>query len=231
MPIGNSTSQVSLQLTGTSTVPNNFTVDIYSWDVPTDAAVFNRTYITGLTRSMISPSNGGTLLTGYEITGITGTDRYVKLTSTTCVNDSGLISIEAAALTVYIPVNGSIYSAPGGAQDGFVLSNPPSGTSLAPGNHIIATFDSLSYLSASDFTATYFGGTYVSGGGDVTGTFVNGPFSSYSVNKSGKTFNVVGSVNSSLVGQLVEIHGIIKLTYTPSGKSTNFDYYYSPTSL
>jgi hypothetical protein len=229
MPIF-STSQVSLQLTGTSTVPNNFTVDIYSWDVPTDAAVFNRTYISGLTRSMTSPSNGGTLLTGYEITGITGTDRYVKLTSTTCVNDSGLISIEAAALTVYIPVNGSVYSATV-AEDSFALSNPPSGTSLAPGNHTIATFDSLSYLSASDFTAIYSGGTYVSGGGDVTGTFVNGPFSSYTVTKSGKTFNVVGSVNSSLVRQLVEIHGIIKLTYTPSGKSINFDYYYTPTSV
>ena len=30
------TSQVSLQLTGTSSVPNNFTVEIYQWDVATD---------------------------------------------------------------------------------------------------------------------------------------------------------------------------------------------------
>ena len=47
MPVFLPTSQVSVQLTGTSSVPNNFTVDIYRWDVTTDAAVYDRTIVTG----------------------------------------------------------------------------------------------------------------------------------------------------------------------------------------
>ena len=225
---GNSTSNVTLQLTGTSSVPNNFNIEIFAWNITTDSvSTTGRTYASAVSRTATSPINGSTLLTGYEISGITGTDRYVKLTSTTtCGTDSGLISIESAALSVYVPPNGSNYSAPG-AEDSFTTTGPSN--YLSSGVHNIASFDTLSYISASDFTVDYLSGTTVGGGVYVTGTYQYGPFSSLTVVKSGKSFSINGSANTSLIGdQYLHILGKVKLTYTPSGKSTIFDYYYYP---
>jgi hypothetical protein len=224
-----STSQVTLQLTGTSSVPNNFTVDIYSWDVPTDTAVYNRTYITGLTRTTLSPVNGGSLTASpyYEVTGITGTDNYIKLTSTTSCTTSSTQDITSAALSVYTPPTVSEYFSTPSVYDSFAQQ----GNYLGSGNHTVATVDTLSYISASDFTLSYISGTYVSGGATVTGTYANGPFSSFSVTKLGKTFSLTASANTSLLASNNLIQGIMRLTYTPSGKSVNFNYYYNPSSL
>jgi len=231
MPAGqNPTSQVTLQLTGTSSVPNNFTVDVYSWDVITDAAVYNRTIVTGLTRTATSAINGGSLTVSpyYEITGITGTDNYVKLTSTTTCTTTATQDITSAALTAYVPptVNEN-FSTPS-TYDTFALN----GSTLASGNHQVATIDTLSYLSASDFSLTYTGGTYVTGGATVTGAYANGPFSSFSITKTGKTFSLMGSVNTSLTGVsgVNIIIGRMKLTYNPSGGYVVFNYYYNPYS-
>jgi len=227
MPVGqNLSSQITLQLTGTSSVPNNFTVDIYSWDVPTDAAVYNRTIVTGLTRTTTSAINGGSLTVSpyYEITGITGTDNYVKLTSTTTCTTTTTQDITSAALTAYIPPTVSEnYSTPS-VYDTFSQN----GSYLGSGNHQVATIDTLSYISASDFSLTYTGGTYVSGGATVTGTYANGPFSSFSVTKTGKTFSLFGAANTSLLAANNLIQGRMKLTYNPSGGYVVFNYYYTP---
>ena len=228
MGLGNSTTNVTLQLTGTSSVPNNFNIQIFTWDVGTDAvSTTGRTYASAVSRTATSSLNGGTLLTGYGISGITSSDRYVKLTSTTtCSSDSGLISIESAALSVYAPPDGSNYSAPG-AEDTFATTGPSN--TLSSGVHNIASFDTLSYVSASDITVDYLSGTTVSGGVYVTGTYAYGPFSSLTVVQSGKSFSVNGSPNTSFIGDpSLHILGRVKLTYTPSGKSTTFDYYYRP---
>jgi hypothetical protein len=228
MGLGNSTTNVTLQLTGTSSVPNNFNIEIFAWNITTDSvSTTGRTYASAVSRTTTSSLNGGTLLNGYGISGITGTDRYVKLTSTTtCTSDSGLISIESAALSVYVPPNGSNYSAPG-AEDTFTTQGPSN--YLSSGVHNIASFDSLSYISASDFTVSYLSGTTVSGAVYVTGTYQHGPFSSLTVVQSGKSFSVNGSPNTSFIGDAsLHILGRVQLTYTPSGKSTTFDYYYRP---
>lgn len=236
------TSQVSLQLTGTSSVPNNFNIQIFTWDVGTDAvSTTGRTYASAVSRTATSAVNGGSLTVSpyYGITGITGIDRYVKLTSTTsCTTDSNLISIESAALTVYTPASGILtedYSGgtvPNYYIDSFAIINGgPNDGKLSSATHPVAQIDTLSYLDAADFSLSYVSGTTVSGGATVEGTYVNGPFSSFSVTKSGKTFSLFGSANTSLDSQLIEIHGIMRLTYTPSGYYVDFDYYYAPTSL
>ena len=234
------TSQVSLQLTGTSSVPNNFTVDIYSWDVATDVAVYNRTIITGLTRTATSAVNGGSLTVSpyYGITGITGVDNYVKLTSTTSCGTTNTELITNAALTVYTPASGTLTedfsggTAPNYAIDSFAIVNGgPNNGKLSSASHPVAQIDTLSYLDAADFSLSYVSGTTVSGGATVTGTYANGPFSSFSVTKSGKTFSLFGSANTTLMSSPTEIHGIMRLTYTPSGYYVDFDYYYAPTSL
>ena len=226
------TSQVSLQLTGTSSVPNNFNIQIFTWDVGTDAvSTTGRTYASAVSRTATSAVNGGslTVLPYYGITGITGIDRYVKLTSTTsCTTDSNLISIESAALTVYTPASGTISEDWTSAED--IDSFGVSGGNLSSGSHPLGQLTTLSYLAATGFTLSYVSGTTVSGGATVTGPYANGPFSSFSVTKSGKVFSLFGSANTSLALLNSAIHGIMRLTYDPSGYYVDFNYYYIPNS-
>ena len=228
------TSQVSLELTGTSSVPNNFTVEIYEWDVATDLlSVTGRTYITGVTRTATSAVNGGSLTVSpyYGITGITGLDNQVKLTSTTSCSTTATQDITSAALTVYQPNSGTLSEdyPTSGATDSFGTNGPH--TFLSSGSHPVAELTTLSYLDAADFSLTYISGTYVSNSATVTGAYANGPFSSFSVTKLGKVFSLFGSANTSLAPLNSNIHGIMRLTYTPSGNYVNFNYFYTPDSL
>ena len=231
MPVFLPTSQVSVQLTGTSSVPNNFTVEIYRWDVATDAAVYDRTIITGLTKTATSTINGGSLTVSpyYGITGITGLDNYVKLTSTTSCSTTATQDITTAALTVYTPASGTISEDWTSAED--IDSFGVSGGNLSSGSHPLGQLTTLSYLDATGFTLSYVSGTTVSGGATVEGTYANGPFSSFSVTKSGKVFSLFGSANTSLALLNSPIHGIMRLTYNPSGYYVDFNYYYIPNSV
>jgi len=231
MPGYISTSQVSVQLTGISSVPNNFTVEIYRWDVATDAAVYDRTIITGLTRTATSAVNGGSLTVSpyYGITGITGLDNEVKLTSTTSCSTTATQDIRSAALTVYTPASGTISEDWTSAED--IDSFGISGGNLSSGSHPLGQLTTLSYLDATGFTLSYVSGTTVSGGATVTGPYANGPFSSFSVTKSGKVFSLFGSANTSLALLNSPIHGIMRLTYNPSGYYVDFNYYYIPNSV
>jgi hypothetical protein len=226
------TSQVSLQLTGTSSVPNNFTVEIYQWDVATDLlSVTGRTYITGVTRTATSAVNGGSLTVSpyYGITGITGLDNEVKLTSTTSCSTTATQDITSAALTVYTPASGTISEDWTSAED--IDSFGISGGNLSSGSHQLGQLTTLSYLDATGFTLSYVSGTTVSGGATVEGTYANGPFSSFSVTKSGKTFSLFGSANTSLDSSSTEINGIMRLTDNPSGYYVDFNYYYIAISV
>jgi hypothetical protein len=239
-------SQVSVQLTGTSSIPNNFTVDIYRWDVATDVAVYDRTIVTGLTRTATSSVNGGTLLNGYGISGITGLDNYVKLTSTTSCSTTATQDITTAALTVYQPSSGTftdIYndypttpqvntfnqSGSGYGFDSFSVTGPPGGQTIT-GNHVVGIFDTLSYINASDFTLQYAFGKNMAGD-TIYGDYQYGPFSSFSITKSGKSFTLTGITNTSLAPDNVSIKGTIRLTYTPSSQFVDFDYWYNPSNL
>lgn len=249
MPVFLPTSQVSVQLTGTSSVPNNFTVEIYRWDVATDAAVYDRTIITGLTKTATSTINGGSLTVSpyYGITGITGLDNYVKLTSTTSCSTTATQDITTAALTVYVPSSGTftdIYndyptsqgvtfnqSGVGYGFDSFAVTGPPGGQTIT-GNHVVGIFDTLSYINASDFTLQYAYGKNMAGD-TIYGDYANGPFSSFSITKSGKSFTLTGSSNTSLAPDNVYIKGVIRLTYTPNTNPINFvdfDYWYKPST-
>ena len=245
MPVFLPTSQVSVQLTGTSSVPNNFTVDIYRWDVTTDAAVYDRTIVTGLTRTATSSVNGGTLLNGYGISGITGLDNYVKLTSTTSCSSTATQDITTAALTVYQPSSGTftdIYNdyptsqgttfnqtGSGYGYDSFAQGGSP-GSYYIIGNHPLAVFSTLSYIDASGFTLSYVSGKNTAGD-TIYGAYANGPFSSFSITKSGKLFTLTGSANTSLAPDNVYIKGIMRLTHNSSTNYVDFDYWYNPSNL
>jgi hypothetical protein len=243
MPVFFPTSQVSVQLTGTSSVPNNFTVDIYRWDVATDAAVYDRTIVTGLTRTATSSVNGGSLAVSpyYGITGITGLDNYVKLTSTTSCSTTATQDITSAALTVYQPSSGTftnIYNDYPTSQ-GTVFNQTGSGTGYDSfavtgghifGNHPLAVFSTLSYIDATGFTLSYVSGKNTAGN-TIYGDYANGPFSSFSITKSGKLFTLTGSANTSLAPDNVYIKGIMRLTHNLSTNYVDFDYWYNPSNL
>ena len=56
----------------------------------------------------------------------------------------------------------------------------------------------------------------------------------FSITKSGKSFTLTGSSNTSLAPDNVYIKGVIRLTYTPNTNPINyvdFDYWYNPTNL
>ena len=226
------TSQVSLQLTGTSSVPNNFNIQIFTWDVGTDAvSTTGRTYASAVSRTATSAVNGGSLTVSpyYGITGITGIDNYVKLTSTTSCSTTTTQDITSAALTVYTPASGTISEDWTSAED--IDSFGVSGGNLSSGSHPLGQLTTLSYLDATGFTLSYVSGTTVSGGATVTGPYANGPFSSFSVTKLGKVFSLFGSANTSLALLNSPIHGIMRLTYDPSGYYVDFNYYYIPNSV
>lgn len=244
MPGYIATSQVSVQLTGTSSVPNNFTVDIYRWDVTTDAAVYDRTIVTGLTRTTTSSVNGGSLVVSpyYGITGITGLDNYVKLTSTTSCSTTATQDITTAALTVYQPSSGTftdIYNSYPGVSQGTTFNQTGSGTGYDSfavtgghifGNHPVAVFSTLSYIDATGFTLSYVSGKNTAGD-TIYGDYANGPFSSFSITKSGKLFTLTGSANTSLAPSNVYIKGIMRLTHNTSTNYVDFDYWYNPSQL
>ena len=52
MPVFLPSKTINLKLgAGSSTFPDNFNIDIWSWDVETDTVGFDRTYATGITKT------------------------------------------------------------------------------------------------------------------------------------------------------------------------------------
>ena len=116
----------------------------------------------------------------------------------------------------------------GDGYDTFAVTGAP-GSQTITGNHVVGIFDTLSYIDVTDFTLSYVSGT--SGGVTVYGPYANGPFSSFSITKSGKSFTLRGSANTSLASDNTYIKGTMRLTYDPSTYYVDFDYWYSPQAL
>jgi hypothetical protein len=68
-------------------------------------------------------------------------------------------------------------------------------------------------------------------GDTIYGDYANGPFSSFSITKSGKSFTLTGSANTSLAPDNVSIKGIIRLTHDLSTNYVDFDFWYNPSNL
>lgn len=105
------TANVTIQLQNPgSDRPDNFTIDIYSWDTGSASSVYNRTYATNVTRTTPSAVNGGTLTASpyYEITGITPNDYELKTTASGDCTFSTTTDLVPAAVTVYNPASAVI---------------------------------------------------------------------------------------------------------------------------
>ena len=235
-------TQVSIHLTGTSSVPDNFTIKIYPWDSTTNAvSSTSRTHATGISRTTTSPINGGTLMNGYGISPIYQTDYRIELISTTSCTTSAVIDLDPTygnedadfltqIKTIYQPSLFTIdedYPNVGTADGTFGVS----GGFLSSGIQILGNVEILPYLAASsatDFIITA-GTQYDNDNNVIYGDYQNGPFSTFSTTMSGnKTLILRGSPNTSLPTSNSTYRGTFTLTYVPSGESSVFTYCYVP---
>lgn len=242
MPVFLPSKTINLKLgVGSSTFPDDFTIKIFEWDVSSDlVATTGRTYATGVTKTQLATSGSG-----YNVTGITGNDYKVVATSTGTCTTSDDVEVWVDALSVYQPNTGTftdIYNSYSGTSQGTPFNQTGTGYGYASfsqggspgseyitGNQPLGVFDTLSYIDASGFTLSYVSGT--TGGVTVYDDYANGPFSSFSITKSGKSFTLTGSSNTSLAPDNVYIKGIIRLTHDLSTNYVDFDFWYNPSNL
>ena len=243
MPVFLPTKTINLKLgAGSSTFPDNFTIKIFEWDVSSDAiSTTGRTYATGVTKTQLA--NAGA---GYNVTGITGNDYKVVATSTGTCTTSDDVEVYVDALSVYQPNTGTfreIYNGYPTTPQGTTFNQTGTGYTYASfsqggspgsyyiiGNQTLGVFDTLSYIDASGFTLSYVSGTNMAGD-TIYDDYANGPFSSFSITKSGKSFTLRGSSNTSLAPDNTSIKGTMRLTYDPSTYYVDFDYWYIPTNI
>jgi hypothetical protein len=226
-------TQVSINLTGNSSVPDNFTIKIYPWDSATDAvSTTSRTYATGVSRSTTSAINGGTLISGYGISPIYQTDYQIELISTTTCTTSAIITVEddpeflEQIKSIYQPLIDFTVNEyyPNTGQVDTVNNN---GMYLIGGFSTLATVEILPYLDAADFTVNA-GQQRFGDDMPVYDQYQYGPFSSFIITKVGKILTLKGNPNQSLQVSNNIYKGSFTLTYVPSNEDLNFTYCYHP---
>jgi len=229
-------TQVSINLTGNSSVPDNFTIKIYPWDSTTDAvSATSRTYAAGVSRTTPSSINGGTLMNGYGIYPIYQNDYQIELISTTTCTTSATISVEGdpdfltQIKSIYQP---SLFTID---EDWPSVGNADTITTqggyLSNGIAILGNVEILPYLDESDFTISA-GTQYFVNDNVVYGDYQYGPFSTFTITKSGsKTLILKGNPNTSLPVSNSTYRGTFTLTYVPSGQFSSFTYCYVPSPV
>lgn len=218
---------------GSSVFPDNFDIEVFEWDINTNAVSTSpRVEYTGVTKTQLD-----NLGVGYTVSGIIGTDYKIKATSTGTCTTSTEFNIYTDALSVYQPITGILTEDYSGNTDYHSFSTTGGGY-LSAANVPLATIQTLSYIDPNDFSISYLSGTTFDGMTVITGDYANGPFSGYDVQQilvgppGGEypVFKLYGAANTSLQSDPQNIHGFMRLTYTPSGNSVDFNFFYVPYS-
>jgi len=225
-------TQVSINLTGNSSVPDNFTIKIYPWDSTTDAvSTTSRTYATGVSRSTTSAINGGTLMNGYGISPIYQNDYQIELISTTSCTTSNSITVEGdpdfleQIKSIYQPTLFTVNEYYPNTGQADVVNN--NGMYLIGGLSTLASVEILPYLDAADFTVNA-GQQRFGDDTPVYDQYQYGPFINYTITKVGKILTLKGNPNQSLQVSSSVYKGSFTLTYIPSNEDLNFTYCYNP---
>jgi hypothetical protein len=239
---------LTIGLTG-SQEPDNFTIQIYEWDVSTSSELLRTTYATGVTRNTVSTTNGGTLALGtYGITGITGSDYYLKMTATNKCGSSAVYALNTTSLALsvlgQVPLS-SNYSS-GSPDTGVFVGTPGSEVTNSALHPEIAWFDGPFYLAddapaypsvgyGTTFTSNFLIehlGTYNLAGDLITGKWGNGLLQNFTITQSQtspyKRYSIDGY---QIPGIAIDVSAItyrsqIRVTFTPSNSSRTFNYYW-----
>ena len=238
------TANVTIQLQNPgSDRPDNFTLDIKSWDTGSVSSVFNRTYATGVTRTATSPVNGGSLTQSpyYEITGITPFDYELVTTASGDCSYSTTTNLVQAAVTVYNPDSAVIspQSALGNDRDIlYNFSGPYSGQTTSYKQHVaeflMPPFGETGYYvnyPISGFTIEHVFTKYQADDSTVYGQFANGPlqtpyFELDTLYSDAEHFRLVGSQISGLNETPGQCYTRYKVTWNLSGNFTYVDFYW-----
>jgi hypothetical protein len=194
-------------ITGTglnlATTPNNFTISIINYTGGTTQ------YATGVSRA--------TLISGYNVTVNPG-DVTVRATSTGVCGSSADVNVSTLALQSYQPSPVSTTS-----MEGYPDSLAPN---VGDVEYIIGEIDIYSFMSVADFTLTHVSTTGSSGLPASGGPFIPPTLEvmahptldtiAFLVGYTRNSYSLDGSTNTS----------IYKVTYTPTGLSRNFNYYW-----
>ena len=229
-------TQVSINLTGTSSVPDNFTIKIYPWDSATEAvSSTSRTYATGVSRTTTSAINGGTLMNGYGISPIYQNDYQIELISTTSCTTSNYITVEGdpdfltQIKSIYQPSLFAITENHPNVEQPIPPDTIFSQSGYLQGNNTLGTLEVLPYLPASGFTIQA-GTQYFANNDTVYNDYQYGPFSSFTILKEGKILTLKGNANTALpsTNSGTTYRGTFRLTHDLSGEFSDFTYCYVP---
>lgn len=240
---------LTIGLTG-SQEPDNFTIQIYEWDVPTNAEVLRTTYATGVTRNTVSTTNGGTLALGtYGITGITGSDYYLKMTATNKCGSSAIYALNTTGLALsvlaQVPISTSYTS---GNPDATVFNGSyPNEVTNGSLHGEIGWFDGPFYLGDDaptyptigagtvfddNFTIEHLG-TYDSSDYLVMGKWSNGLLQNFTItqDQTGPVYKRYSINGYQIPGIAIDENPVtyrsqIRVTFNPSGSSRTFNYYW-----
>ena len=197
---------VTITATGldTAITPNNFTVSIINYTGGTTV------YATGVTRT--------SLISGYNVTVEPG-DETVKVTSTGLCTSFVNVDVSALALQSYrpSPVEGTTSLADPWS---FLAAGGREGSG-EPYEVILGDTFVYPFMSASDFTLTHVSTT----GGLSVGPFQTGTLGTRIVGTAG-TLELFGTTRTTYILDSSPNTSTYRVTYTPSGLSRDFNYYW-----
>jgi hypothetical protein len=196
------TSTITIQYTGVAISPDNFQINII--DYLGASRIYNNTDVTKVSR--------GTLLSGYNVTGITAGDVTIRATASGACSTYADVDISQQALQFYVP-----------STPTELFPGPTTGEAHSFGLNSVetihfATLTGFTYMESSDFSISHVSTT----GNSVSG----GPFSSFSITESTPgTFLISGTSNS--MGTDASLNqSVFSVTYNNNGNSATFNFYW-----
>lgn len=196
------TSTITIQYTGVAISPDNFQINII--DYLGASRIYNNTDVTKVSR--------GTLLSGYNVTGITAGDVTIRATASGACSTYADVDISQQALQFYVP-----------STPTELFPGPTTGEAHSFGLNSVetihfATLTGFTYMESSDFSISHVSTT----GNSVSG----GPFSSFSITESTPgTFLISGTSNS--MGTDASLNqSVFSVIYNNNGNSATFNFYW-----
>jgi hypothetical protein len=140
--------RLQIGLTG-SVEPDNFTIEIYEWDVATSTELLRRTVGTNVTRTTPAIFNGGTLNgNDYGIGRVAGNDYYLKLTADNSCKSNATFSLREPAYALSVHAQVIISTNHGSANPiATVFQGFPNPVTSSSAWQDIANFDDVFYLA------------------------------------------------------------------------------------
>lgn len=196
------TSTITIQYTGVAISPDNFQINIIDYlDV---SRIYNNTDVTKVSR--------GTLLSGYNVTGITAGDVTIRATASGACSTYADVDISQQALQFYIP-----------STPTELFPGPTTGEAHSFGLNSVetihfATLSGFTYMESSDFSISHVSTT----GNSVSG----GPFSSFSITESTPGVFLISGTSNSMGTDTSVNQSVFSVIYNNNGNSANFNFYW-----